>query len=57
MYKLDLEKAKKPEIKSPKSRVAQMVKNRSEMWETWVRSLGWEDPLEKGMGTRSSILA
>ena len=27
------------------------------MWETWVRSLGWEDPLEKGMATHSSILA
>ena len=27
------------------------------MWETWVRSLDWEDPLEKGMATHSSILA
>jgi len=27
------------------------------MWETWVPSLGWEDPLEKGMATTSSILA
>ena len=27
------------------------------MWETWVRSLGWEDPLEKGTATHSSILA
>ena len=27
------------------------------MWETWVRSLGWEGPLEKGMATHSSILA
>ena len=27
------------------------------MWETWVRSLGWEDPLEKEKATRSSILA
>ena len=27
------------------------------MWETWVQSLGWEDPLEKGMATHSSILA
>ena len=27
------------------------------MWETWVRPLGWEDPLEKGMATHSSILA
>ena len=39
------------------SLVAQTVKNPSEMWETWVRSLGWEDPLEKGMATQSSILA
>ena len=37
--------------------VAQLVKNPSAMWETWVRSLGWEDPLEKGMATHSSILA
>ena len=34
-----------------------MVKNPSEMWESWVRSLGWEDPLEKGMTNNSSILA
>ena len=27
------------------------------MWETWVRSLGWEDPLDEGMATHSSILA
>ena len=37
--------------------VAQMVKNPPAMWETWVRSLSWEDPLEKGMATHSSILA
>ena len=37
--------------------VAQMVKNPSAMWETWVCSLGWEDPLEEGMETHSSILA
>ena len=37
--------------------VAQMVKNPPAMWETWVRSLGWEDPLEEGMVTHSSILA
>ena len=29
----------------------------SAVWETWVRSLGWEDPLEEGMATHSSILA
>ena len=39
------------------SLVAQMVKNLTAMWETWVRSLGWEDPLEKGEATHSSILA
>ena len=39
------------------SPVAQLVKNQPAMWETWVRSLGWEDPLEKGKATHSSILA
>ena len=34
-----------------------MVKNPPALWETWVRSLGWEDPLEKEMATHSSILA
>ena len=34
-----------------------MVKSLPEMQETWVRSLGWEDPLEKGVSTHSSILA
>ena len=37
--------------------MAQMVKNLPAIWETWVQSLGWEDPLEKGMATHSSILA
>ena len=37
--------------------VAQMVKNPPVMQETWVRSLGWEDSLEEGMATHSSILA
>ena len=32
-----------------------MVKNLPAMWETWVQSLGWDDPLEKGMATHSSI--
>ena len=32
-------------------------KNLPAMWETWVQFLGWEDPLEKGMATHSSILA
>ena len=39
------------------SLVAQMVKDLPAMQETWVPSLGWEDPLEKGMATHSSILA
>ena len=38
------------------SLVAQMVKNSPAMWETRVRSPGWEDPLEEGMATYSSIL-
>ena len=36
---------------------AQLVKNLPAMWETWVWSLGWEDPLEKGKATLSNILA
>ena len=36
--------------------VVQMVKNLPAMQETWVQSLGWEDPLEEGMATHSSIL-
>ena len=39
------------------SLVAQLVKNPPAMWETWVQSLGWEDPWEKGKSTHSSILA
>ena len=39
------------------SLVAQKVKNLPAMWETWVQSPGQEDPLKKGMATRSSILA
>ena len=37
--------------------VAQLVKNPPAMPETWVPSLGWEDPLEEGMATHSGILA
>ena len=37
--------------------MAQVVQNLPAMRETWVRSLGWQDPLEKGMTTHSSILA
>ena len=39
------------------SLVTQMVENPPAMWETWVRSLDWEDPLEEGLATHSSILA
>ena len=39
------------------SLVARTVKDPSALQETWVRSLGWEDPLEAGMATHSSILA
>ena len=42
---------------SEASLVAQLVKNPPAMWETWVQSLGWEDPLEKEMATLSRILA
>ena len=37
--------------------MAQTVKNLPAMWEAWVQSLGWEDPLEEGMATHSSIVA
>ena len=36
--------------------MAQLVKNSPAMWEIWVQSLGWEDPLEEGMATHSNIL-
>ena len=39
------------------SLVAQLVKNPPAMWETWIRSVDWEDPLEKGKATYSRILA
>ena len=39
------------------SLVVQLVMNLPSVWETWVRSLGWKDPLEKGKATHSSILA
>ena len=51
MYDLD------PIISLGASLVAQLVKNLPAMWEAWVRSLGWEDPLEYGTATHSSILA
>ena len=36
--------------------MAQTVKNLLAMWDTWIQSLGWEDPLEEGMATHSSVL-
>ena len=39
------------------SLMAQLVKNPPAMWETWILSLGWKDPLEKGMTTHSNILS
>ena len=39
------------------SLVAQLIEKLPAMQETWIRFLGWEDPLEKGMATHSSILA
>ena len=41
----------------PPAAVAQSLKSQTAMQETWVQSLGWGDPLEKGMATHSSILA
>ena len=37
--------------------MAQLVKNLPEMWETYIRFLGWEDPLDKGKATHYSFLA
>ena len=44
-------------LKLGASLLAQLVKNLPAMWQTWVRSLGWEDPLEKEKATHTSILA
>ena len=44
-------------VKDRASLVAQMVKKLPVVQETWIQSLGWKDPLEKGMATHSSILA
>ena len=46
-----------PLIQTWTSLVAQMVKHLCTMWETWVRSLGWEDSLEKEMATHCTTLA
>ena len=45
-----------PLLSAGTSLLAQMVKNLPTMQKTWLQSLGWEDPLEKGMATYSSIL-
>ena len=45
------------DIRNQTSLVAQLVKSLLAMQETWVRSLGWEDPLKKEMATHSSIFA
>ena len=42
---------------SSASLVVQLIKNPTAMWETWIQSLGWEDPQEKVKATHSSILA
>ena len=46
-----------PEARLKKVNLSQMVRNPPAMRDTWVRSLGWEDPLEEGMATHSSLLA
>ena len=44
-------------FKKNNTQEAQMVESSPAVWETWVQSLGWEDPVEKGMPTHSTILA
>ena len=46
-----------PTLVSWASLVSQTVKDLPAIWETWVQSLGWEDPLEEGMATHSSVFA
>ena len=48
---------KNPQVNDFSPFVAQLVKNLPAMWEMWVRSLDWEDPLEKGKATHCSVLA
>ena len=52
-----VQESKMSNIYKISSLVAQTVKNLPVMQETWVQSLGWEDPLEAGMATHSSVLA
>ena len=54
---LAIVKSSEVDFKVHVSSVAQMVKRLSTMWKTRVRSLGWEDPLEKEMATHSSTIA
>ena len=46
-----------PEARLKKVNLSQMVRNPPAMWDTWVQSLGWEDPLRKGKAIHYSILA
>ena len=57
MKKPHTENSRTEREKHSGSLVAQTVKNPPTVWGTWVRALGWEDPLEEGMPTHSSILA
>ena len=50
-------KLSKPYTSGVFMEASQLVKNPPAMRETWVRSLGWEDPMEKGIATHSSIVA
>ena len=54
LFKLNFLSGYMPQSRA--SLVAQMVKSLPAVWETWVRPLDWEDPLEKEMATYSSIL-
>ena len=56
-FKQHWQRLKQVGLFSLASLVAQLIKNPPVMLETWVRSLGWEDTLEKEMATHSSILA
>ena len=56
MLPTSLSSAIVPKLKNT-TLAAQMVKNLPAVWESWVQSLSWEDPLEEGMETHSSVLA
>ena len=47
----------KKKLNISSSLMTQMIKNPPAIWETWVQSLSWKDPLEKGIAAHSSILA